>query len=45
MMQKMQMSKLGIALGVLVVIVSVVWVALVSLGRDKYSGNEITWVG
>ncbi len=45
MKEKMNVSTLGVALGVLVVIVSVVWVAILSLGRDKYTGNEITWVG
>ncbi|MHB9027404.1 MAG: hypothetical protein ACYC9O_01405 [Candidatus Latescibacterota bacterium] len=42
---KMNFGTLGIVLGVLVVVVSIVWVTILSLGRDEYSGNEITWVG
>jgi len=42
---KVSFGKLGIVLGILVVVVSIVWVTILSLGKDNYSGNEITWVG
>lgn len=40
----MQFGTLGIALGILVVVVSVVWVTILSLGHNRHA-DEITWVG
>ncbi len=42
---RINFSTVGIALGILVVVVSIIWVAILNLGRNKYSGNEIMWVG
>ena len=36
---------LGIIIGVLIVVVSIVWVALMTLSNDDKSGEGITWVG
>ena len=36
---------LGIILGVLVVVLSIVWVAIMILSNDDKSGEEVTWVG
>jgi hypothetical protein len=45
MKKKMGFGTLGIAVGVLVVIVSIIWVAMINLGREDRGGNEVTWVG
>jgi hypothetical protein len=38
-------GKLGIILGAMVVIVSIVWVTLVHFCHRDHGGNEVTWVG
>lgn len=38
-------GKLGIILGAMVVIVSIVWVTMVHICRHDHGGNEVTWVG
>jgi len=39
-------GSLGITLGVVVAIISVVWVTMLRLsGKDDRSGDGITWVG
>lgn len=43
--KKMGFGTLGIVLGVMVVIVSIVWVAMINLTRDDHTGNDVTWVG
>ena len=42
---KVKFGTLGIVLGVMVVIVSIVWVAMISICRHDHCGNEVTWVG
>jgi len=36
---------LGIVLGVMVVIVSIVWVTMINICRHDHGANEVTWVG
>ncbi len=44
-MHRVKVGRLGVILGILVVVISIVFVAILNIGRDEYSGNEITWVG
>jgi hypothetical protein len=44
-LKKMNFGTLGMVMGVLVVIASVVWVTMLNLGRDDHASNDITWVG
>jgi hypothetical protein len=41
----MDFGKLGVVMGVLVVIASIVWVTMLNLSRNDRAGNDITWVG
>ena len=41
----MNFGTLGMVMGVLVVIASIVWVTMLNLSRDDHAGNDITWVG
>ena len=43
--KKMNYGTLGMVMGALVVIASIVWVAVLNLSRNDRSGNDITWVG
>ena len=45
MKRKMSLRAFSIVLGVMVVIVSIVWVTMISLCRADKAGNEVTWVG
>lgn len=45
MLKKMNFGTMGVVMGILVVIASIVWVAVLSLSRDDRAGNDITWVG
>ena len=38
-------GKLGIILGAIVVIASIVWVTIIHFCRRDHGGNEVTWVG
>ena len=43
--KKVNFGTLGVAIGIVVVIISIVWVTIASLCRDDRGGNEVTWVG
>jgi len=43
--KRMGFGTLGIVLGVVVVIVSIVWVTFISFTREDRTGNDVTWVG
>ena len=37
---------LGILLGILVVVISIAWVAIINLSKDdKKTGEDISWIG
>ncbi|MFA6471525.1 MAG: hypothetical protein WCU00_05725 [Candidatus Latescibacterota bacterium] len=42
---KFRFTTLGIALGIIVVVLSVVWVTIINLCDDDPGANDITWVG
>ena len=43
--KRVRFGTLGIVLGIMVVIVSIVWVAIINVCRHDQCGNEVTWVG
>ena len=42
---KFRFTTLGIVLGIIVVVLSVVWVTMINLYHDDPGANDITWVG
>jgi hypothetical protein len=42
---KFKYSTLGVVLGIIVIVLSIVWVTVMNLYRDDPDANDITWVG
>ena len=42
---KFRFTTLGIVLGIIVVVLSIVWVTVINLYQDDPGANDITWVG
>ncbi|MDP2981811.1 MAG: hypothetical protein Q8O92_00590 [Candidatus Latescibacter sp.] len=43
--EKFRFTTLGIVLGIIVVVLSIVWVTVINLYQDDSGANDITWVG
>jgi len=43
--RKIQFSTVGIVIGILLVIMSLVWVTKAVITGNKQSGEDVTWVG
>ena len=43
--EKNRFTTLGIVLGIIVVVLSIVWVTVINLCHDDTAANDITWVG